>query len=369
MHAMTLVCQPHHFVAPARRVEDPRGGPARLAMGQNVVAGEETLVCGEPAGAVAVTDVLAAVEAFDALTGGTWSPPLAAVLYRLTGQPAFLDRFFPLAGALDLAERAAFYEQVARVGRDPGLDLRLIGEDRADLTARLPEDARAIVASHLVEIFFYRRDLLASFLARPRHIFLYATPRAFAQDGGVAGGDYDPAQERLQLGLSRLYEGFYGEIPGVAPLIHELGHMLDCMVVGGGREERCAGLLPGMRPADGDLYTPRARSLFLAGKRLELERYRRRQRGDVSDAPPVGHPYVFQTDGEFVAGFLELFFRTPHYLAGQNPALFDALAALFSQDPRRGRERDFAFYVDENRKAYAPGHPPIPDPGIRIPAG
>jgi hypothetical protein len=354
---MTLVCRPHHFVAPARAVEELPGGPARLAIGQIVVAGEETLDCGEPAGAVAASAVLAAIEAFDALTGGTWHPPLAAVLYRLTGQPAFLDRFFPLAGALDLAERAAFYGEVGRIGRDPGLDLRLIGEDRADLTARMPEDARAIVAAHLVEIFFYRRDLLASFLARPRHIFLYATPRAFAQDGGVAGGDYDPAIERLQLVLSRLYEGFYGEIPGVAPIIHELGHMLDCMV----------GLLPGMRPADGDLYTPRARSLFLAGKRLELDRYRRRQRGDIGDAPPVGHPYVFQSDGEFVAGFLELFFRTPHYLAGQNPTLFEALVTLFSQDPRRGRPRDFAFYVDENRKAYAPGHPALPDPGIGIP--
>lgn len=362
---MTFVCGPQHLTSPVRCVRDGDDRTSRLAIGDTVLAGDEILDCGVPAGAVPATDVLAAIQDLDSLTGATWHPPLAAVLYRLTRTPSLLDRWFPLASALTQEERAIFYREVERVGRHPGLDMRLIGEDRLNLTPRLPEDARAIVATHLVEIFFYRPDILASFLARPRHILLYPTSRAFSQDGGVAGGDYDPANERMQLGLSRLYEGFYGDVPGVAPFVHELGHMLDCMAVGTDRRELCAGLLPGLRRSDGDLFTPEARSQFLAGKRVEGERYRRCRRGDDAE-PPVGHPYVFQSDGEFVAGHLELFFRTPHYFGAQSPILYGSLVSLLGQDPRRALARDFAFYVQENRKAYAPGHGTLAAPGITV---
>ena len=89
--------------------------------------------------------------------------------------------------------------------------------------------------------------------------------------------------------------------------------------------------------------------------------------GQGADAvAPVGHPYVFQSDGEFAAGFLELFLRTPHFFAAQNPTLFEGFVALFGQDPRRARPADFAFYVLENGKAYAPGHVPLSAPGITI---
>jgi hypothetical protein len=362
---MSFMCLPNHLSAPVHAVEK-RGGTALLAVGNALLAHDEILDCGAPLGAIAAAELLPITRQFDALTEGTCRPPLAAVLYRLTGQTGLLDRFFLLATVLTTEEREAFYGEVQRVSRHPGLDLRLIGSGRQDLTDRMPEDARAIVAAHIVEIFFYRPDLLQSFLAQPRHILLYATPRAFTEDGGVAGGDYDPAAERLQLVLSRLYEGFYAEAPGVAPFVHELGHMLDCMAVGADTSEHCVGLLPGLRRADGPLFTPRAHALFLTGKRLEYERYERCRQGETAETPPVGHPYVIQSDGEFVAGFLELFLRTPHYFAAQNPLLFEAFVTLLGQDPRRTRSHDFTFYVHENRKAYAPGHAELPEPGITL---
>ena len=68
-----------------------------------------------------------------------------------------------------------------------------------------------IIAGHIAEIFLYRRDILESFLRQSRHIKLYTTQRAFQKDGGQAGGDYDPRTESLQLVLSRLVEGFFGD--------------------------------------------------------------------------------------------------------------------------------------------------------------
>src|SRR5690606_22781476 len=104
---------------------------------------------------------------------------------------------------------------------------RLLGENHVDLTPRLPLDSRAIIAGHLAELFFFREDILERLLSTTRHIRLYPTTRAFTQDGGVAGGDYNPSGECIQLLLSRLYEGFSQPTPGVAPFLHEFGHMLD----------------------------------------------------------------------------------------------------------------------------------------------
>src|SRR6185503_2622015 len=101
--------------------------------------------------------------------------------------------------------------------------------------------------------------------------------------------------------------GFYGATPGVAPFLHEFGHMLDFFDAGTGRMGRSEGLLPGLSPADGVIYTPLARQLFLRGKRLELERYLHRSRSrDAGDRLPIGHPYVFQNDTEFIAGYFEM---------------------------------------------------------------
>jgi hypothetical protein len=107
--------------------------------------------------------------------------------------------------------------------------------------------------------------------------------------------------------------------------------------------------------------------LFVKGKRLERDRYLARYTGLAAPADPlpIGHPYVFQNDTEFIAGYFEMFFRNPHYFASSNPDLFEAFVEVFGCDTRRAWERDFPFYVDENRKFYRSGQRPWP-PGITL---
>ncbi|MEP6984765.1 MAG: hypothetical protein ABI970_04155, partial [Chloroflexota bacterium] len=71
-----------------------------------------------------------------------------------------------------------------------------------------------------------------------------------------------------------------------------------------------------------------------------------------------GHPYVFQNNSEFIAGYLEMFFRNPHYFATQNPSLYSSFQLLFKQDPRDYWQADFPFYVEQNRAFYKSGQRP-----------
>ena len=131
---------------------------------------------------------------------------------------------------------------------------------------------------------------------------------------------------------------------------------------------RSEGLLPGLSPRDGSLFNPRARTLFINGKRLELERYLARYQGSSNSSSmlPIGHPYVFQNDGEFIAGYFEMFFRNPNYFASQNSDLYTAFVELFGYDPRNAWKQDFPFYIDQNRTFYLSGQRPW-KPQLTIP--
>src|SRR5262249_849435 len=130
-----------------------------------------------------------------------------------------------------------------------------------------------MVAAHIAEVFFYRQDILERLLAAKCGVWLYTTQAAFAKDGGVAGGNFSSSKGCVQLVLSRLFEGYNAPTPGIAPFVHEFGHMLDFLDAGYAVIDKSSGLLPGMRESDGAVYKPEARELFLKGKRLELERY------------------------------------------------------------------------------------------------
>jgi hypothetical protein len=314
----------------------------------------ETLDCGPLIGCVAVRDIARVAEEHARLSGGTCYAQLAALVFDATGEPRALDWYFPLINALSEREIADFYDLVRRTLQRRELDLRLFGEGRRDLTSQMPSDISAIVAGHLAEIFFYRQDILDRLLAAPRHIWLYTTPAAYKADGGVAGGCYSSSRGCVQMVLSRLYEGFNGDIPGAAPFLHEFGHMLDFFDAASCAQGQSLGLFPGLSPNDGAIYTPQARELFIQGKRLELERYLRRYDGIHTDGDPipVGHPYVFQNDTEFAAGYFEMFFRNPNYFATLNPTLYQAFVELFGQDPRRAWKQDFSHYVNDNRAFY-----------------
>lgn len=277
-----------------------------------------------------------------------------------------MKRYFPIANMLSKTEMNTFRRLIIYIAKHQNFDLQLIAENKIKLT-KIPNAARYLIAGHLAEAFFYRQNILERFLTQPRHFQIYTTPEAFYQDGGVAGGCYNPSRECIQIVISRLFEGFSHSTPGVCPFLHEFGHMLDFFDAGtGSMARRSAGLYPGLSPSDRDIYNPRARDLFIKGKRLELERYLARQRGDLTQPAPIGHPYVFQNDGEFAAGYLEMFFRNPHYFAEQNIDLFNAYVELFGYDTRQAWKEDFPHYVNANQKFYLSGQKP-PQTKITIP--
>jgi hypothetical protein len=327
------------------------------------------LDCGENIGLVAVSDIAEAANYYQQLTGGSCQPQLAALVFVASGQVRALDWYFPITNMLSPGEVSAFYQFVQHILQHPGFDLRLLGDNRTDMTSQARPDVLFIIAGQIAEIFLYRPDILERFFFTPRHFRLYTTPRAFQQDGGLAGGDYNHDTESIQLVLSRVYEGFYGATPGVAPFFHEFGHMLDFFNASSGTMGDSVGLLPGLRHEDGAIFTPKARALFLQGKQLELDRYMLRYKGiaTANDPLPIGHPYVFQNDTEYCAGYLEMFLRNPNYFASMNPTLYQSYVELFRYDPRAAWRADFDFYIRENRNFYLTSGQKPWDPHLTIP--
>jgi hypothetical protein len=319
-------------------------------------------------GVVSVLSIRRAAEEFSRGTHGYCPIQLGLLAFMATGAYRALDFYFPITQTLAGPEIDRFHQLTQRIAAHPHFALQLLGERRADLTPQMPQGIRQVVAGQIAEVFFHRGELLERFLSTARHIQLYTNSKAFEQDGGAAGGDYNPQRESIQLVLSRIFEGFFGETAGVCPLLHELGHMLDHFDAATGRMGRSEGFLPGLSPGDGSLFNPRARSLFIRGKRLELDRYLACYRGisKAVSAFPIGHPYVFQNDGEFIAGYFEMFFRNPNNFARQNQDLYSAFVELFGYDPRDAWKQDFPFYINQNREFYLSGQRPW-KPGLTIP--
>ena len=360
--------------SPENSFDRYRNQPVKVTDGYVNIGGRsfprsDTLNCGERLGTVSIEKIAQVMEGYDHLIHGEYKPQLAGLICAVTKHPRALDLYFPIVNILDEPELGDFYQFIQELIPRSELDLQLWGEDRTNLTDQMPGEVPHLVAGHLAEIFFYRRDILERFLSQPRHIRLYITRRAFLDDGGQAGGDYDPETESLQLVLSRVVEGFYGPTPGVAPFLHEFGHMLDAFDARTGRMGYGDGLLPGLNPSDGSIYTPSARELFIKGKQIELERYllQYRYKSKPRDPLPIGHPYVFQNDTEFAAGYFEMFFRNPHYFAEQNPDLFQSYVKLFRYDTRRAWKHDFPFYINENREFYLSSGERPWKPGVTLP--
>ena len=312
------------------------------------------------------TSIEEASQRYALLTNNQGKPQSGALNFDVTGNPRSLDFYFPIINMLSDPQVDSFYQLVQSIAQHPNFDIQFMGAEKTNITDQLPNSARYLVAGHLAEVFFFRQNILERFLFTPRHFQLYTTLEAFHQDGGVMGGCYNPAREAIQLVISRLFEGFNGDKPGVCPFLHELGHMLDYFDAGSGSMGRAEGMYPGLSPNDGDVFNPRARDLFLQGKRLELDRYLARHHGDLSQPMPIGSPYVFKNNGEFAAGYLEAFFRNPHYIASQNEILFQAYVELFGYDPRNAWKEDFPHYVKKNRDFYLSGKQP-PKTGLSLP--
>jgi hypothetical protein len=321
-----------------------------------------TVDFGHPYGQVSVDDLRKEAARYRAMTYGDFQPQLAMLVFCSTRKLRALDHYAALSRSLDAKGMTSFYEQVKRIAVHPHFDVTLFDDQLEKIDA--PELA-ILVAITLIDIYFYRLDILDWLLKKTRHFWFYTSEHGFRKAGGIAGGCYQPTYRAIQLKLSRLFEGFYNLTPEVAPFIHEFGHMLDHASQG-------KGLLPGLHPDDKAIFSEYARMFFLRGKASELERYQnystRKSQQDkhpldtqLADKPfPIGHPYVFQNDGEFIAGYLEMFFRNPHHFFAENADLFRAFFHVFRQDPRESWKQDFYFYVNQNRAFYMSGQPAPP---------
>lgn len=340
-----------------------------IGIGDHLLTLRDSLACGDMA-VVSMEALVGAALRYHRLTRRGRTPQLAALLFDATGDVRFLSQYFPLAHALESEHQRSFYAMTHSVATHPNLAIALIGEGRTDLTSHLARSARYLVAGAIVEALWGRHDLLRHLLSRPRYIRLFSSELALEACGDLHAGAYHRARHTIDLILTALYTGFYTEMPGVTPILHGLGHLLDDCDGRTGTLGAANGMLVGLNRHDGALRTPHARELFLTGKRLEIRRYERFRGGGarLGDIMPVGQPRLFTDDSAFAAGYFELFFRTPHYLSSQNPALFEAYATLLRQDPRRYWARDCAFYVDQSRAQYtAPLQLPLPR--LSVPPG
>lgn len=329
---------------------------------------------GTPIGSVTALEIANAAQPYSKFRSFTFKPQIALLVFGATRRTNALDFYFPLTKILNTEEKQNFYRLAGKIMQQPRLDIRIFAVQntpmptvwRTEYIKDVPEIG-FFVACHIAEIFFYRQDILEKLMSALLRIWLYGSQSDFKRDGGAAGGNFSLEKGGIQLVLSRLFEGFKDKTPGVAPFLHEFGHLLDHFDVKQGRLTGSHGTLPGMRPDEGNIYVPKARELFLKGKALEMERYTYLQEHDYSDdvSLPIGHPYVFQNDTEFIAGYFEMFFRNPHYFAQQNPDLYESFVLTFGQDPRKVWAADFPFYIEQNQGFYK-GEKRPPQHGLSI---
>ena len=193
-----------------------------LAIGSSRLQFDETLTMGDSFSTIPVRSLVQTLEQYTGISHGECHPQLAILIFTLSGSPRALDFYFPLTRMFSGREIDQFYQFVDSVIQHPNFDLQLVGENHTDITAQTPLGIRYIIAGHIAEVFFHRRDISERFFASPRHFQLYGTTRAFKQDEGEAGGDYNPQRESIQLVMARLFEGFFGPTAGVCPFLHEL---------------------------------------------------------------------------------------------------------------------------------------------------
>jgi hypothetical protein len=363
-----------------------------MKLGTLTIPLNEIVNFGARVGNIPVYQLAHITNSHNSIFGWLFMPQLAMLIFLCTRKASVLNTYFPLTKMLDKTEQKEFYRLAGDIMRQPNFKVYVFSltethsldvlsennvwgrgkEDQVgsalliDSVSPRATHIAFFIACHIAEIFFYQRPILNRLLKTSFEIRIATSQEAFEKDGGVAGGCFNAEKRTIQLVLSRLFEGFKGKTPGVAPFLHEFGHLLDHFDVKQPGLSKSFGTLPGMRERDGALFNPQARKLFLMGKKLEWERYMYLHEHDYQDGDsfPIGHPYVFQNDGEFIAGYLEMFFRNPHYFASQNLDLYDSFRLTFGYDPRKAWAEDFPYYVEQNQTFYREHKPP--QPGITI---
>lgn len=275
---------------------------------------------------------------------GISRPPLGVLLAEHTPALQILHHFVPLLAQLTGAPRQQFLALLNQVGNDKRLRVHLHHAD----TERAPAQwLRLSVTLQLMSCFWARPDILAEILHHQPTFDFFATHAAYQRAGGVGGGCYVPERHAIMLVTDRLCEGYRTPTPSVSPLLHELGHLLDgtCMRQRGWSHPR--GELPSMTAAQ--------RHAWYRAKRQEVTTYQYWQAHPEATHVPFGHPYVFQTDGEFLAGYWELFWRSPQLLHHHVPELYAVLQDYVQFEAQRNQPVDYTGYHEANQQCYRNG--------------
>lgn len=277
--------------------------------------------------------------------------PLAGLVFQVSKELTSLGHFFPLIRTLDASQRTLFRTRLNALLQSSDISITYHTQSGRGST---PIILRVVVLGQIVSCFWGRPELIEALQRTQPSVALYTDHQSYRSDGGVGGGCYLPHEHRMMLEANRLFEGFYTPIPNVSPFLHEFGHMLDGTHMRLNHLPHCQGRMPLMREHDIVLWQHAKDYEY----RCYTAWYHRRPPADGT--MPLGHPYVFQNDGEFLAGHWEMFWRNPHAMAQQTPHLFDTFKYYVNQDPRTSLAHDYLGYVDGNRAFYQSGQQPWP---------
>lgn len=321
-----------------------------------VVMSQEGITIGNTTythGSIRVTDS-SAVSLSQLINGWQSLPlrmPLAAHVFQITKELTSLAHFFPILDILDQSDRTSFRTRLNALLQSPLVSITYRTAHGIEVP---PLIVRAIILAQIVSCFWCRAEIVDA-LCRTRPRFaIFAHRQQYEQAGGVGGGCYIPDEHCIMLEVNRLFEGFYTPHPNVSPFLHEFGHMLDGTHMRLNQLPHCQGRLPLMYDDEMNAWQ--------RAKQLEVQCYTAwyHRRPPASGQMPLGHPYVFQNDGEFLAGHWEMFWRNPHAMAQRTPHLFAAFERYTNQDPRTWLSHDYTGYVEGNTAFYRSGQQPWP---------
>jgi hypothetical protein len=277
--------------------------------------------------------------------------PLSGLVFQVSKELTSLGHFFPLIRTLDSAERTEFRTRLNTLLQSTDITITY-ATSTGNRTP--PLIMRVLVLGQIVSCFWGRTEIIDALCRTKPSVAIFADRQHYERAGGVGGGCYLPHEHRIMIEASRLFEGFYTPIPNVSPFLHEFGHMLDGTHMRLNQLPHCQGRMPLMRDVDVLLWQK--------AKKHEFQCYTAwyHQRPPSNGQMPIGHPYVFQNDGEFLAGHWEMFWRNPHAMAQMTPHLFAAFMNYVNQDPRESLSQDYMGYIEGNRAFYQSGQQPWP---------
>lgn len=230
----------------------------------------------------------------------------------------------PICGGLSAEQRARLK------GRTEEL-LRRISIDRARGVADDPELRLSVALQAALPVLelglpWYRA--VRTILLVPRE---YETELETVDEAGVVHEGIDTIsgevghQRPVVLSVADVDASGWGD--GYNVVVHEMAHVLDAT----------SGELDGMPLLPASIDPSRWREVFSSARTEHTRRARRAERGSSSGRspvkPPVIDPYGAESDEEFFACSVEIFFERPRRLKRAYPELYELLCGFFGFSP------------------------------------